>query len=108
MRDKVICVRFKTVYKYVFFVGLALALTNIAADFLKHHLSTTSPTATNTLAYVEHGRTYYMPPIIALWSTRLMVSYFSVFAVAMILAAALMLRERAAKNACPKSQAPAQ
>ena len=86
--------RLKTVYKWVFFVGFVLGLINVAVLFLKSHLSTTSPTATNTLSYVDHGRTYYMPPAIATWMIGLMIAYFVVFGGGLILAVVLRSRER--------------
>jgi len=92
----------------MFAVLFAIALTCIAADFLKDHLSTTSPTTTNTLAYENHGRTFYMPPGIALWNTRLMAAYLFAFAACLILAVVLMLRERNAKNDCPYNPDPRQ
>jgi hypothetical protein len=49
--------------------GIARA---IASEW-RTHVSTLEPTAQNTASYVDHARTYFVPPSVARWHDRLAV-----------------------------------
>jgi len=67
-------IRFARVVAILWVIAFALTLMVGAAcaAISEWRLRVSSPeaTATNTVAYVEHGRTYFAPPDVATWYSR--------------------------------------
>jgi hypothetical protein len=54
----------------LFVLTLAVGAACAAISEWRLRVSSAEATPTNTVAYVEHGRTYFAPPVVAKWYSR--------------------------------------